>query len=116
VKREDLTVGQEVILRNMNERYLNKDKEFPRGKISAIGRKLVMITQPYGDPRQYRIEEQVSNDQYQHAYFQTLEQYEAQQQRTRDIETLQQHGLGLSSVRIPGEKLHAVADFLRGLS
>jgi hypothetical protein len=108
VKASDLAVGEEVILRDVNER----GAVFPRGTVVKVGRTLVTIKDRYGE-QQYRIEEQHKNDQWQHGWFQTMDQYEAEQRHSAARDTLCAHGFTLAAASVDRGKVQAVAEFLR---
>lgn len=107
----DLHVGQEVVLYDVNRR---KDAPRPRGTITKVGRKLVTIRGNWGGrPRQYRIDEQRINDNYGHSSFATLEQDAASEQRRADLAVLSRHGFKLEwNAKPSDDDLRAVAAIL----
>jgi hypothetical protein len=112
VKPEDLHVGQEVYVFDMNTRYTNGKP--PVGKVMKVGRKLVQIQTKYSQSwTPYRIEDQNLNTQYS-GHFRTFEQQAEIEQDQVDRETLAKYGFKLDYTSHPSrEDLRAVAEFLR---
>ena len=110
LKPTDLEVGQEVILRDVNERRLGAPVV---GTVVKIGRKLVTIEGGY-QARQYRLEDQSENNGYGHRWFETLEQREEAARRDADREVI--NGAGFDIKRWQGptdETIAKVAECLR---
>ena len=87
-------VGQEVVIRNVNEhrRYWT-DGQPPCGVVTKVGRKLVTVEDPYGNPKTYYIEDGQANDKWGHAWIQTKEAFAAQERRTELVHALRKTGL-----------------------
>lgn len=113
----DLEVGQEVVVRNVNERRLGGAA---RGMVTKIGRKLVTIeTSGMGwSARQYRLDTQYTNDDWGHQWFLTVDQQADEDERDTLWQRIGEHGivqkLGGGAGAVPTEKLRIVAALLDG--
>lgn len=109
---QELAIGQEVILHDVNER-----PGYPptKGTIVKIGRVRVTIQEgPGWQSRQYRIDDQsLVSDRHPGAWFRTVEQEALEGRRAADLGTLRDHGLHTGHPRPSDDLVHQIAEFLR---
>ena len=86
-------VGQEVVIRDVNERrqYWD-DGQPPRGVVTKVGRKLFTVSYGYGESV-YRIEDGTKNDPYGHGWVQTPEDFANRELRGELTKRLRDRGL-----------------------
>lgn len=109
-QRHPFEVGQEVIVRDVNENRLGGPK---RGTVVKVGRTLVTVQEQYGQ-RRFSIQDRTVRDNYGHASIQTVEEYEDQIARTALLRRLREHGLDEVAFRpqLPTTTLAKVVEML----
>lgn len=102
--RDHWQVGQEVYIRDVNERrlYRSGDGLPPIGTVVKVARKLITVKGPWGREETYEIATGSRSDAYRHGWVQTMEDYEAQQERFDLLRRLKDAGL---EVRTGGRPL-----------
>lgn len=98
-----LKVGDEVRVFDVNGNRLGQPEGGWVGTVTKVGRKLVTIQtgDGYNGEKQYRLEDQMANDNYGHRRFKTLEQAAQDERRAEAMDVLRNAGINFGYRAIP---------------
>lgn len=103
----DYYVGQELLIDDVNRR----DRPLETCTVTKVGRKLVTVAiGQWGREEVYRIDTSKRNDNYQHRWLLTREEYEDRERRRVLLDALRKRYIEVSTTNLTIDQLQRILD------